>query len=80
MGDKTVLDVVFILRLKRFLRYDDVTRKHDEARVQILIDKLGVSIRSIQSWVTGRASPPPMKKKEVEEFLNSWVEPPETKA
>lgn len=71
-----VLDVVFAQRIARFIGYKLLTKKYDETRMKIFVDKVGVSSTAILKWATGAVSPPPMKKKLAEEFLNSWTGQP----
>lgn len=67
-----MVDVVFAQRVARFIRYDSSTKKYDEIMMKIFVDKVGISITIAVKWATGAASPPPMKKKITEEFLDSY--------
>lgn len=69
-----VFDAVFAQKVARFIRYDSATRKNDKVRAKILVDKFGVTNKDVRSWATGMAASSLMKRKEIEEFMDSWKE------
>ena len=74
MRGGSALDALFSQRVARFICYNFATRKYDQTRAKIFVDQFGVSIKNVRSWAMGEDCPPPLKKQEIEQFLDSWKE------
>lgn len=66
-----LIDVAFAQKLARFIGYNSVTGIANKVDAKALAKKCGVLMEDLEKWSAGTASPSQMKKREINDFLDT---------